>query len=343
MEQHLVKAEILWTRVCSLHCSYCSMADGRRNTVSLPDWEYSFCQLKKLGCSFAAFYGAEPLMDFDKLPEVIDFAEKLGIHTTVITSGVVSDLNRKLKTLYEHGLRSITTSYDINPSDICSIKKTKEALSVIEKFRQFGPVRDSAVVVTLTRENFRCLPEVIKELSTLNIWTFFDLIHPDRGQPGSKVKSGPTSDGLLFKKGDFAPLCDVLVEVGELKKQGLLCHASVPFMRTLKIIAAYLQTIPFKPVSPYGIWNCANLDRGSFPSWVTVDCDGTVYPCDDFQPKNVTCIKVWEIADLYPEFARVWREVVKNTCPGCLWNTHIDSNLIKAGILPIKEYIHGTE
>ena len=28
-------------------------------------------------------------------------------------------------------------------------------------------------------------------------------------------------------------------------------------------------------------------------------------------------------------------------CPGCAWNTHIDSHLVKEGKLDISNYIHG--
>jgi MoaA/NifB/PqqE/SkfB family radical SAM enzyme len=343
----IIKAEILWTRMCPLKCSYCAMADGRRNTVPLDLWKEGFIQLQKLGCSFAAFYGAEPLYDFDKLPEVIQFAEDLGIHTTVITSGVVSDVNNKLKTLYEHGLRSITTSYDAVSLDTSSKTKTNKALEIIDTFRSFGPYRDSAVVMTLTKTNYRELPRVIKEMSEKNIWTFFDLIHPDRLQRGSKVKNYDAN--LFFDKKDWPGLIDVLKESMELKEKGYLCHTSHTFVEILKIIAGIMSAFDangfdkYDSSFPYLLWNCANYDLDCFPSWVTVDADGTVYPCDDFQPKTITLIKIWEIYNLWDNFCKEWKPIVRKECPGCLWNTHIDAHSIKQGILPIADYIHGLE
>ena len=338
MKTSVVKAEILWSRICPLSCSYCAIADGKRNTVPLTEWFRGIDQLKQLGCSFLAIYGAEPLADFDKLPEVIDFAESLGIYTTVITSGCVPDLNSKLYSLYSKGLRSITASFDINPSDSYSKRKTNQALNVIDYFRSLGPVRDSAIVVTLTKENYHLLPDVIQFMSDKDIWTFFDLIHPDRGQPGSKVKN--TDLDLLFKKEDFVPLLAVLQKVGEMKKKGYLCHSSYHFFETMKLVGAYMQTIPDSPVAPY-IWNCSDYE--CFPSWVTVDCQGDVHPCDDFYTTDASIIKVWEIADLWDKFCKIWKPIVKERCPGCLWNTHIDSHLIKRGLLPMMDYIHGTE
>lgn len=337
----LVKAEILWTRVCPLKCSYCAMADGRRNIVEFDKWRDGFIQLKKLGCSFSAFYGAEPLADFDKLPEVIEFAECIGINTTVITSGCVSDLSEKLKTLYNHGLRSITTSYDADNADKSSLRKTDKALSVIEEFKSFGTVRDTAVVVTLTKSNYLFLPDIIGDMTTKGIWTFFDLIHPDRGQPGSKVKETEYSNELYFTKEDIVPLIDVLKIVMQMKEKGFLCHTSKAFVESVKLAMAYFS-VTKQPSAIYPfIWQCC--EASCFPSWVTVDCDGNVYPCDDFYTKDAPIIKVWNIAERFVEFGEIWKPIIKEKCPGCLWNTHIDSHLIKTGILPITDYIHGME
>lgn len=334
----IVKCELLWTRVCPLKCDYCNMADGRRNSVPLEQWREGIIQLKKLGCSFIAIYGAEPLHDFDKLPEVISYAESAGINTTVITSGVTDSLDKKLKDLYDHGLRSITTSYDYVGLDRYSKLKTFNALDVIESFRSNGPTRDAAVVITLTRQNFEFLPDIIEEMTKKGIWTFFDLIHSDRGQPGSKVKN--TGIDLLFKKEDWSPLVNVMNKVLSLKRRGLMCHTSVEYVNTLKIIASYMQITSDPKANPY-LWNCTAFD--CFPSWVTVDCDGTVYPCDDFQPQDVANIKVWEIADLWDKFCALWKPIVKERCPGCLWNTHMDAHLIKRGLLSLTDYVHGME
>jgi MoaA/NifB/PqqE/SkfB family radical SAM enzyme len=183
--------------------------------------------------------------------------------------------------------------------------------------------------MTLTRENYPYLTDVIRRMTDKNIWTFFDIIHPDRGQPGSKVKD--TNIDLLFAKEDYAPLLAVLDRVLELKKEGYLCHASESFIGMLR------RKIPlYKPYS----WNCA--EERIFPSWVTVDCDGIVKPCDDFYKENVVEIPVWELKDRWEEFGATWRPVVGQNCPGCLWNTHIDSHRIKEGKIPMTNYIHGT-
>jgi len=306
------------------------MATGAKNTVSLELWKEGMDQLKKLNCDFLAIYGAEPLEEFShKLPKVIEYAEKIGIHTTLITSGITKDLNYKLRTLYEHGLRSVTTSYDMSPLDHSSGLKTSKALEVISMFRSFGNVRDVAVVATLTNKNFRLLPTTIREMSRSNIWTFFDLIHPDRHQPGSKVRN--TNLDLMFSADDLKELAYVLREVITMKKRGYLCHASEIFMNH---IISHQNDI-YK-------WNCSK--ESSFPAWITVDCDGVVMPCDDFHSWTCTQpFKIWNLEDEWNDFCKFQKEMVSLYCPGCCWNTHIDACAIKSGKLPLTDYIHGTK
>lgn len=335
---NIVKAEILWSRKCLLKCSYCAMADNRDNRIVLEGWKKGFEQLKKLNCDFLAIYGAEPLEEFEKLPTVIGYAESIGIHTTVITSGITKELNYKLKQLYEHGLRSITTSYDMVSLDTSSSLKSSKALEVIKTFRSFGEIRDAAVVATLTKKNFHLLPETIEQMSSKGIWTFFDLIHFDRGQSGSKVRNTDVTFENVFQKDDFKALADVLSEVISMKKRGYLCHASEIFLN--KIIDEHDKVYE---------WNCA--DEKCFPAWVTIDCDGTVYPCDDFQPtifkypngteKEISMIKMWNLYEEWDKFCNTWKKVIMGNCPGCCWNTHIDGIAIKQGLLPLSDYIHG--
>lgn len=323
----LVKAELLWTRVCGLHCHYCAMADGRKNSRSKSFWNKGAESLRKLGCRFVAIYGAEPLLDFDKLPSLVASLTTQNVLSTVITSGVVPDFYRKLDILYDVGLRSLTMSYDIVPLDKWSKTKSDNALRGLKYFQTKGQIRDVAIVVTLTRRNFRSLPSVVSKLTDEGVWLFFDLVHPDRGQPGSKTKGKDTS--LLFRKDDISALIDVLDKLEDMKKAGSLVHSSIPFIEMLKQSKGDL-------VLNYN-WHCAKRD--SFPAWVTIDCDGLVYPCDDFQMKGMG-VSLDSLDSLWNDLPEFWRDRTLNSCPGCSWNTHIDAHFIKEGKLPFGGYVH---
>ena len=329
----LVKAEILWTRKCPLKCSYCDMADGRANSLTLGQWKLGFDNLKQLDCGFAAFYGAEPLFDFDKLPEIVGYAESIGIHTTVITSGAIKKLKEKLDILYYNGAKSLSMSYDIVALDSSSKVKTNNAIKNLLYFKDKGNIRDVAAISTLTRTNYKYFLKSVEILSDLGIWSFFDLIHDDRKQEGSKCKSSTITKELMFKEGDNSYFIDFLYKLKNLKKQGYLCHSSYGFMDFIIQNPSRLQTYN---------WNCANEE--GFPAWVTVDCDGIVYPCDDFQPVISVSIPVYELYNQWELFCQIWKPIVAARCPGCLWNTHIDAHFIKQGKQPFSDYVHiGTE
>lgn len=324
----IVKAEILWTRKCQLDCPYCGMANGRVNTYR--HWQEGFDVLKSLGCGFAAFYGAEPLADFNLLPDVVGYAESIGVHTTVITSGVVKQLQKKLDILHDHGAKSLSMSYDITALSRDSGWKSERAIKNLLYFKNKGGVRDVAAIATLTRSNYKEFLKSVVELSELGIWSFFDLIHDDRGQPGSKCKHYAGIKRLMFRERDNPEFINFLIELKKLKEQGYLCHSSYPFMDVLINDPCQLQRYD---------WNCAKEE--GFPAWVTVDCDGLVYPCDDFQPPyKVFPIALHQLAERWEEFQEYWKPVVEQDCPGCLWNTHLDAHFIKQGRLDFCDYVH---
>lgn len=326
---NIVKAEILWSRRCLLKCDYCSMADGRKNESSLQDWKRGIDSLKQLDCGFIAFYGAEPLVEFNKLPHVIGYAESLGIHTTIITSGKVKNFSNKLDVLHDQGAKSLSMSYDIVPINKSSRQKTSQAIEGLLYFLGKRNIRDVAAIATITSSNYDAYPQMIKEMSKRNIWSFFDLIHRDRGQEGTKCRNFNGIEDLLFTDSHVDSFIDVLKEVAQLKEKKYLVHSSHYFLNMLINNPDYLLNYN---------WNCALEDN--FPAWVTVDVDMMVYPCDDFQLRRGRKFNLINLKDEWNDFNHYWKPIVKTQCPGCLWNTHIDAHAIKRGSIGFNDYIH---
>jgi len=326
----LVKAEILFSRKCNLRCSYCNMADGRENTLPVTQWKKGLDQLKKLGCSFAAFYGAEPLLEYDKLLEVVPYAESIGIDTTIITNGTIVGTKKKLKKLYNAGARSLSMSYDPVPIDKSSRIKSEKAIDMLVWFKKLGNnVRDVAAIATVTAKNYMKLPLMIQKMSDLGIWTFYDIYHFDRQQPGSKT--GEFNLGLSFADFEANKMVGVLREIDRMRIEGYLVHTNQHYLKVLSAKG-------YSAIHHYN-WNCADYDV--FPSWVTVDCDGVVYPCDDFQPDEAHEFNITEIYENWSNFKKKMKFVTKATCPGCCWNTKIGAHAIKVGLEDINDYIHG--
>ncbi len=283
-------------------------------------------ELHKLGCELVAIYGAEPLMEYEKLRDVIHYCERtLNIDTTIITSGAVPDFKGKLLELSQFGARSLSMSYDPSPLDMSTKLKSDKTLETLMGFNELVGTRDVAAIATLNSQNFTELPNMIKKMSKRDIWTFFDFIHTDRGQPGAKCSV--VDKKLLLTPDYYSDLKTMLTEVLALKKEGYLCHTSQHFIDTVKMRMAYNNI--------YG-WTCSYQDV----SWLTIDCDGSVIPCDDFCGNNMD----YDMTDIYTtfdEFVEETKVQVKAHNCQCCWNTHIDAHGIMAGEIKIEDYVHG--
>jgi len=323
----ITKAEILWTYKCGRRCSGCAMNTGVKNSRSLSDWILGINNIHKLGARFAAFYGAEPLSDFKNLPTVIQHTEGLGIATTVITAYpfTIKGMQR-LQKLYKYGLRSLTTSYDIHGYDASSVEKSKQAIAMLEYFRTLGPIRDVAAVVTVTKDNLEFLPETVEFLTSRNIWMFCDLMHWDRGNPGTKCK-GERKGSPVLSRYDVLPFDIIFGKLLNMKKEGYLIHIDEHTVEEIVSDGMFFK------------WNCA--DHPEFPSWITIGPDGNVFPCDDFKPDNPR-FDMTKIHRQWDSFAKYYKKQVKKNCNGCLWCTHIQSHNIKRGVFSINDYVHTT-
>jgi MoaA/NifB/PqqE/SkfB family radical SAM enzyme len=322
------------------------MATGAENNMSSYLWKVGIDKLKNLGCGFIAFYGAEPFVERpDDLCEVVGHAESIGIHTTVISSGAALNFDECINRLHENGGRSLSMSYDPNPVDTHSYAKSRKAIETLEYFKELELVRDVATITTLTSQNAAFFAKHVAKMSSMGIWSMFDIIHADRGQPGSKCRNFPGIEDLMFDTGaGLIDLGGTLAGLQAMKKEGAKVHTSTPFIAYIdnkiqKFFAVAEGETDEEELDLYD-WNCAQYFV--FPSWLTIDCDGTVYPCDDFQPDAPMYrqFHICTIDENFRQFEGFWRPITKRMCPGCLWNTHFDCHLIKQGVIPFEDYVH---
>jgi MoaA/NifB/PqqE/SkfB family radical SAM enzyme len=315
----LIKAEILLSSKCNLACEGCHMATGEENTRTVEEWKKGLSFLTKEGCQFFAFYGAEPLLEFEKLVACVPHCEEvLKVPCTVITSGKVKNFRAKVKKLHKAGMRSLTMSYTPDSSCASTRSKSSTVLGDLEYFSQLGGIRDIAAIVTLTPDNIEKLPETIKELSLRNIWVFFDLLHQSY-HPGSKCSFVKGVDPLWFFKKDYS---SIFAEVLKLKEEGYLVHPTQDF---------------FEQVLGGKLWKCSSYEE--FPSWVTIDHHGKVRPCDDFC--GGATMDMLSIPGFWDRWVEKQRKIIETKCNGCCWCTHIQAHSIKKGTMPLTQYIHG--
>lgn len=334
MSRQLAKAEILWTRKCPLKCSYCAMIDYDFEQAKVELMCEGVRKLKSHGCEFFAIYGSSPLWgeEFVGLRDYVQTITEVGALCTVIADGVDKMSLNKLAVLHEVGLRSLTVSYDADPADVAAHAdphtrlKAGKGIALLRQFKaEFKDLRDAMVVATVTRKNWRHVLDAVPILSDEGIHLGFDFVHPDKGHPGTKCKGDAA--GLKFEAAQADEVAMFAEGMLKLKQGGALIHPS----------ALYLSTIAAKPSMVVDLdWKCLGP---TFPSWVTIDADGTVLPCDDFWTDR--SFKVWDFdADALARFSTLYDHEVRTKCNGCLWNTHWDAVAIVEGRTSFEGYVH---
>ena len=266
-------------------------------------WALVPAKLQELGISFAPIYGAEPLM---VMPSLLNFIKnaKGRFPVSVITNGTLLT-TKNIEELKEAGLESITVPRDITYIDKSTALKSISSDSALQFLKK--NFKDVEVICTVTKDNWKLLPELIKQMTALGIWVHFDFYHWNKGQPGSKCAG-------MAELPSIDEIEEGAIELHKLKDSGYLIHSSTEAL-------IYLRTCPNQAYYEY--WKC---EGGSF---VTLNCDGNIYPCDDYQPESMKdkfpILKFNETWD-WDTFVKVCqKEVLK--CPGCFWLTHIQSEI----------------
>jgi hypothetical protein len=350
-------------------------------------WFATIDNLKELGCGFMAIYGAEPAQVPERTAQFVNYATTVGIPNSVITSGVGLD-EQMLDYWWDNKLYSLTMSVDAlvdsiaeQASNKSSKIKTDRAYRFltyfIDKYGKRPEFRDVEACMTLTRKNFRALPELIEALSAKGIWLHWDLVHANRGQPYSKVETVEDIAELSFRPEDQLELRSVLEQVKSLKKKGCLIHPS----------SAAIDMMSSDDGLAYK-WQCMKLPKEEFIGMVTLDVNCVVRVCDDFHPPemdvpldhrtvspermglsvskgklrlpqligtyalerleaeeraNIKSDPVfgWELSARWEEYKQRARDMVRKYDCRCSWATHMDAENIYNGVgTDLEHYIH---
>ena len=269
--------------------------------------------MRRLGSKFVAIYGAEPLTRPKYLPEVISAIYETGQACTIITALPRSPVLARL--FATTPLDSLTVSWDGVYGDLDREKKSNDGQDIL---RKFNFVRDRSVVATVSALNVDRIAEMARTASDNGWWFLFDLYHPGAG-PLSKCND---EGGLVEAPADrIRAMAEALIE---LKLAGGRVHASELYLTYLA------ETYKGRVRSA---WHCYGRKAG----WLTVNADGCVLPCDDWQ-KEFPQGKIWDT--LLPESLEQWKNEAVRDCPGCLWNTHFDAVAIEEERIPLGSYVH---
>jgi pyrroloquinoline quinone biosynthesis protein E len=158
------------THRCPLHCPYCSnpLELARREEELAPElWESVLTQAAALGVLHAGFSGGEPLL-FPALARLVAEANKAGLYTNLITSGVGLGLP-KAQELKVAGLDTVQISFQADDAElgdaIAGAQVHRRKLQAVAAVRSAGLPWSANVV--LHQQNIGRLGQIIRFVETL--------------------------------------------------------------------------------------------------------------------------------------------------------------------------------
>ena len=171
---------------CNARCRFCRIWTDTTVPAAReasPDVvKRNLADVKRLGCRIVDFTGGEPLL-YERLPEVLGFARKAGLLTTVTTNGICYPERAGELTGLVSFLQFSLESVDAENHDMVrgadSYDRVIESIDIARSLGEhptFGH--------TVTDENIDAVPEVIAFARKLNVLLFLNPCFSYFGNPG---------------------------------------------------------------------------------------------------------------------------------------------------------------
>ena len=181
---------IVWdfTKQCNLRCKHCYANAGPRpapDELTLEQKLEVLKQLDEAGVAAISFSGGEPLINKD-FWRVAEEAAKTGMYISIATNGtlITESIAKKLK---EIGVRyvevSLDSPYPVKHDEFRGIKGAwNTSVRGIKNAKKVG--LEVGIATTITKMNYRDIPELIKLARELNVDRFiaFNFIPTGRGK-----------------------------------------------------------------------------------------------------------------------------------------------------------------
>lgn len=344
----IIKAEWLLTRKCNLFCSYCDIAHKLIKEVNLEEKKKIASRLKELNI-FPVIYGGEASQskDFEKL---LYHLKTLKIHYALISHGMV-DLLKLDRWIDKYEIPNWSVSVDtldFNRKDIDKdvVKKARAGYSTLIYTKDRVP--DRVNCITITKYNIEEVPEIVKEMSRLNVHSILSIVNLYK--PGFRY-SAPSTINLLPTQKQLENLITKLkvmrmetvtheislpldTDIQNYLDQGYTklhnnykyFHNDSPPIKTTTLGKTVPKYLFHEPVEVWDLalkyaikqdWKCSKLSK------LTIDADGKLGCCVDWQGKNYGQVNFLDLTDdNISQIEKMFEEDIKdchNSTNGCGW------------------------
>lgn len=241
-EMELISAYLHVTNRCNLHCLGCYSLDAKRNCAKDLELEQLKCaalRLKEAGLKSLVISGGEPFMRKD-LPELLQYCREIKIpEIFVITNGTLDIDYAKFKGLIDE----ITVSVDGYSEECQSFIRDEgifsKIVSSVNKIKELDI--PVSILPTLHKKNYNNVPEYMKLAEELEVPLNFSIL---------SVCDTAEFHDFLLEDDNLRILAEALMETGvHIHDASAECNLE------------------------------AGLSCGAGKTIVSIDTDGSIYPC----------------------------------------------------------------
>lgn len=214
---HIARCYIQISNECDLDCIFCDENNGvnRRTSckkwnnkeVKIKDWRNIIEQLQKLGCEEICFIGGNPLLNFEKVSDIVTLASEFGINKFTIYSHKTNLDGEILKFLKKYQFTFIGTILSMQKCNYQKITRSNEWSNIIEDMKRFKE-NEVNFIANIIVGNFNEdeIEDMAKSFKENNIIYRLSLIYD---KPENKYFSKKYRELMYEKKYDF---CSVTKE-----------------------------------------------------------------------------------------------------------------------------------
>lgn len=307
---------ITWfpTRKCNLSCEYCRIADNHfRKELSFED---ALIAMDKINQRFPDLFwcilgGDSTAFGRTRLLKLMSEFDRHKIFYGLVSNSKIINKTLAEQLVNEGGLTNWTVSVD-SLSNLTGYrgKKASYGLNAIQLFRALH-VKDLHATITVTRNTLSGLPELVKFLSALGVWSEITPIHYAKSSFYDFASFPEDMPDMVFNKDDINHVDEIMHQIIEMKHAGYLVHNLDEYLLDWKNLLVGLE------------WSCKHY------SVLTIDADGNLRPCIHIYGNKLRKINALTLHNYsWDDIQEAFYQDKKVQCRGCLWNCSYESELV---------------
>lgn len=306
----MINSLVYLTRRCPRKCDYCRLRDSNLQGPELNKWEWvrAFKVLQNLEVDFNLILGNETwLLGGDLLHIMCENKIPFALYTTCpetlfekyreiyFNSGVIDNLSCGIDYPYSYLLNVLKERGSFNNDmELKSFTAWKGLIWTRANY----PTVDCQGTVTVSKENYRLLPNTVEELTNFGIFCGINFIHWDK-------------KGFDFFPSEEEMKLFLMGEEDVLELEYCISKIGKNYIQNFEMLKEDVHLL-----TSMG-WHCGGNPYGG----PTVDSDGSLRCCGYRTGSRTKNFSIFDLEDVTN--IPLWREAVYldcKECPGCFWS-----------------------